>query len=667
LNSEDNLQLFDSEDIDDGIKNELDIVRLDFQDYFSADWKSLFSGFDNLYTITYSSQIDFVWKVVSLFTYCEIIFGNEVAIGNNMSDVISFQHEAVNQIDRMKKDSKKELIERTIKGTLKLWVAKERLSHEKIYLLSSNDGRYRVITGSANMSYSAFLGRQKETINLIEGRAAYNYYFEQFEILKQQSTNHIDPFKLRKLNGNIFENIDNLPITEEINTKKVIEFIDDKSNDQQSEFSFSVINNSKKLKLFIPTEKERNITKISLQNLHIGLKRFQSAMMSNSGNVSKVIPELIIDIDNKSVTLVGKTLDLNPSREDILNDINLFFSYMSGFDTFHGDEGEVTIAKERYYAFANWFFVSPFLSSMRMIAHRQNKKPDSYPVFGLIYGNSKAGKTSFLSTLLHFMIKQEPKLTAQDFTSKSVNDIRMVAKGIPVIFDDMVSIRFNNHAAEVIKNDNFGYNEGLSNFPVVVISANEDVKVVTGDITRRTICCRVNIGLDTTEAMKSNSVRRIQRGITTALYRYYLGKMLQNLDAFINPMFDPEVDQSVDILEYSSKILFDIFSEFQSIKLPNYIQKLKIDDYFDEKITSTYAKKTISNAWKFNRDHFEIDVKRNILKFNSEDLHEINRIRKEIPDSLNPRASNKALIMHLDKAKDFFEIDFRKKGLFNFK
>jgi len=466
------------------------------------------------------------------------------------------------------------------------------------------------------------------------------------------------------MNGNLFEDVENLPITADLNEKKVIEFIDDKSNDEQNEFSFNVINNSKKLKPFIQTEKSNGRISVSVQNLHLGLKKFQAAQIANTGNLQKVVPELVVDVDNKSVTLAGKTLDLNPSTEDIQNDINLFIEYMKGFDSFHGDEGEVKKAKDRYYAFANWFFVSPMLSYLRMIAQKQNKKPDSYPVFGLIYGNSKAGKTSFLTTLLYFMIKQDPKLNAQEFTGKSVNDIRMVAKGIPVVFDDMVVSRFNNHAAEAIKNDSFGYNEGLINFPVVVISANEDVKVVTGDISRRTICCRVNIGLDTTEAMKSNSVRRIQRNIKTAFYRYYLGKILEGMDKFIEPMFDPKIDQSVDILEYSSKVLLDIFREFIPGDLPEYICELKIDDYFDEKVTSTYAKKTITNTWKFNKDQFEVDTKKNILKFKSEDLHEINRIRKELPDSLNPRVSHKMLIMQLDKAKDFFDLDFKKKNIF---
>lgn len=48
----------------------------------------------------------------------------------------------------------------------------------------------------------------------------------------------------------------------------------------------------------------------------------------------------------------------------------------------------------------------------------QNKLP--YPVFGLVYGQSKAGKTSFLEILLKMIIGQKPKVSALDFTRSSI-------------------------------------------------------------------------------------------------------------------------------------------------------------------------------------------------------------------------------------------------------
>jgi hypothetical protein len=299
-----------------------------------------------------------------------------------------------------------------------------------------------------------------------------------------------------------------------------------------------------------------------------------------------------------------------------------------------------------------------------MLAQKQDKKPDTYPVFGLIFGNSKAGKTTFLKTLMHFMINDEPLLSAKEFTSGTVNEYRTAVKGIPIIYDDMVYSRFNNHAAEAIKDDTFGFDQGLSNYPIIVISANEDVKVVTGDISRRTVLCRVNIGLDTTELLKNNSVKRIQKSITTAMYRCYLGKILEGIDEFTLPMFDPDEDNSVDLLNYSSRILMEMFNEYSNSELPDYVREININDYFDERITSTYVTKAISTAWQHNKKQFVIDRKRNTLKYISDDNFEVARMKKELPGSLNPKVSNKSLIMQLDKACNFFKIDFKKRSIF---
>ena len=53
------------------------------------------------------------------------------------------------------------------------------------------------------------------------------------------------------------------------------------------------------------------------------------------------------------------------------------------------------------------------------------------------------------------------------------------------------------------------------------------------------------------------------------------------------------------------------------------------------------------------------------LSFAIKDQHEINRIRKELPDSLQAKVSHDTLIMDLAKAKEFFEIDFKNANIFS--
>ena len=120
---------------------------------------------------------------------------------------------------------------------------------------------------------------------------------------------------------------------------------------------------------------------------------------------------------------------------------------MDGYEKFHGDHVGMQF---RYYEFANWFFCSPFMACMRDMAVRYNQNTLPYPVFGLVYGQSKAGKTSFLETLLKMMIGQKTKISAPDFTRSSIDSLKQTVHGAPIIVDDLTNTRFSQHAIETI-------------------------------------------------------------------------------------------------------------------------------------------------------------------------------------------------------------------------
>ena len=93
----------------------------------------------------------------------------------SMQSVMAYQCKL---IERMRNKAYKKLAERVENGTLHLFVARDILSHEKIYLLSAKDGRKRVIMGSANMSAAAFEGRQRENICYMDGDEAFDWYIQ---------------------------------------------------------------------------------------------------------------------------------------------------------------------------------------------------------------------------------------------------------------------------------------------------------------------------------------------------------------------------------------------------------------------------------------------------------------------------------------------------------
>lgn len=652
-----NLSLFDEQqnmENLDGVKdsNHLDVVKLKYESCESLTWQDLFSGFDDLYAITYSSGIGFVCKLLDHFEQAEIIFGCEDVMDYSMQSIMAYQCKL---IERMRNGAYKKLSDRVGNGTLHLYVARDVLSHEKIYLLSAKDGRKRVVMGSANMSASAFEGRQRENICYMDGDEAFDWYMECYQTLKEKSTDEVGKSSI--LCADDGEHLDELPIAKTVRVKKAV-VIQPVSEEQKEEvrFALDVKGLAVKFKPCVPKLDKKGKILLSPDKIKIIRKHVVEAKTLEKEQRSEY-PQLDVEPDEKYATLNEQKLDLNPPKAEVEKDVELFLRYMDGYEKFHGDHVGMQF---RYYEFANWFFCSPFMACMRDMAVRYNQNTLPYPVFGLVYGQSKAGKTSFLETLLKMMIGQKTKISAPDFTRSSIDSLKQTVHGAPIIVDDLTNTRFSQHAIETIKNDDFGIAEHLVNYPAVVISANEDVKAVAPEVIRRTVICRVQAGLTNTEVMSSNIVRTVQREVGTALYREYLRQMLEIVPELLELMKDDEQDEAPDILKASSQVLMNIFKEYGPETLPEYIRVLSLEDYFSEKVTGSYAIKTIQNAWKTSKDSFEIYPRTNELCYNAGATYEADRILKELPETLEVRKSRDCLMMNLEEAQKFFGITFKK-------
>lgn len=653
-----NMSLFDTNEVQEQYdSNKIDVVKMDYIGAESVDWKELFDGFDRLYAITFSSGINFVYKLLNMFEYSEVIFGCESVISYNLSEIIAYQNNLIEKMREKASQSKINLLDKIDSGKTKFYVARKQISHEKIYLLESNDGRKRVVMGSANMSFNAFGGRQRENICYIDGEQAYEWYKDVFDSLKENSTDEIT-YKAIDI-ANITENIDSLPIAETVKVKKALVLDTDKGKMEEINFVLDTQNLAKRLTPIV-TKPDKKTGKILLSpETFIKLRRHIKDESVREKELRSEYPQLAIDAFKQTVTLNGAEVDLHPTNEEIKHDVDLFISYMEGYKKFHGDyEG----MQFRYFEFANWFFCSPFMATMRDLAARfdQNKLP--YPVFGLVYGQSKAGKTSFLETLLKMMIGQKPKVSAPDFTRSSIEALKRTVQGAPIIVDDLTNNRFNQHAIETIKNDDFGVSEHLTNYSAVVISANEDVKAVAPEVIRRTVICRVEAGLTNTEVMKSNVVRNVQQKIGTAFYREYLRRMLEIMPELIEQLQAEETESAPDILRVSSDIIVDIINQFAQAT-PQYIKSLSLENYFSEQVTGKYAIKTIKNAWNTSKKSFVVISKNNELRYNAGQTYDATRLIKELPETLEAHTSREWVVMNLEEAKVFFGIDFRRRFL----
>ena len=655
------LELFSTENEIATAERKLDVVKLDYLGAESLTWRELFSGFDRLRAITFSSGIGFVYQLVDMFKDVEVIFGCEEVMSYTLQEIMAYQSNLIDRIRQVDSTAKTKMIGRVENGEVRLFVARRQLSHEKVYLLEAEDGRRRVVMGSANMSFNAFGGRQRENISYMDGDAAYERYLESFEQLKKDCSDSISKKALEISDAG--ENLDALPIAETVKVEKAIYIEPVREAESEVKFVLDTYNLAKRIAPIIPvTREEKKSGKVLISPEIVQRVRRQIVReQEHEKELRNEYPQLVVDVEQGSVCLNGTSLDLNPAVDDIRTDVDLFVKYMSGYSRFHGDSEGM---QHRYYEFANWFFCTPFMAVMRDTALRYDQKTLPYPVFGLVYGQSKAGKTSFLETLLKMMIGQKTKINAPEFTRTTIDGLRHQVQGAPIIVDDLTNTRFNQHAIETIKNDDFGSLEHLLNYPAVVISANEDVKAVAPEVIRRTVICRVQAGLTNTEVMKSNIVRSVQQKIGTAFYREYLRRMLALVPDMMEKLKDDDPEsQSPDILEESSKVLRTIFTDHMS-ELPRYIRDLSLENYFSEQVTGKYAIQTIRTAWRANPKAFEINPRSNFIRYEAGENWDADRLMKELPETLCARRSRDSVIMDLDAARDFFGIDFKRRSIF---
>lgn len=632
----------------------LDVVKMEFAEAQTMAWQELFSGFQTLHAITYSSGIGFVYRLLEMFENAEIIFGCEDVISYSLQEIMAYQCKLIERMRDTAGKMKQSLIDRIEEDTLHFYVARTILSHEKLYLLAAEDGRKRVIMGSANMSYHAFGAKQRENICYLDGDCAYDWYMDCYRQLRENSTDQISKEAL--LSADDGENLEELPIARTIRMNKVMVLESAAEQKEEVRFALDVKNLAAKFTPSVPKADKKGKVLLSPEKIKSIRRQIVSDRLKEK-ELRSVYPQLEVLADDGIVHLNDETIDLSPAAEEIKRDVSLFLRYMQGFEKFHGD---VPGMQRRYYEFANWFFCSPFMACMRDMAVRYNQNLLPYPVFGLVYGQSKAGKTSFLETLLKMMIGQKTKLSAPDFTRSSIEGLKRTVKGAPIIVDDLTNTRFNQHAIETIKNDDFGVADHLLHYPAVVISANEDVKAVAPEVIRRTVICRVQAGLTNTEVMRSNVVRTVQREIGTAFYREYLRRMLDMLPELLEEMKSDDAESAPDILALSSETIVDIMQEYADKNLPDYMRALTLEDYFSERVTGSYAIKTIRNAWKTSRSSFEISTRTNELRYNAGATWEADRILKELPETLEAHKSRDWLVMNLDEAREFFGIAFKK-------
>lgn len=538
----------------------LNVVKAVYADTVETNWEELFDGFDRLYAITFSSGIEFVNKVINKFSYAEVVFGCEKIIANDIAAIMSVQIDSVQRLAKSK--SAGNLANRLDDGSLQLYVSRDTKSHEKIFILESADHkRVRVITGSANMSASAFCGIQRENIVCFDDEAAFSHYKVLFETFKETCSDNVS-YKavVNTMNQEDYlkENIKEVPVFQSIEKQKLV-FLEQAQ--PEDEVEYEIVADVKKMQELVkpimpkmPVQANRIV--VAAEPMRVFGKRY-TEVRRVAAEAVKQLPKLHIDYDAGTMTFNDENIDLNPNLSEVAKNIESIQKFFSGMDYFYGD---VEQAKKDYFKYMTWYLATPFMAYLRYFASRNNYDTKLFPMYGVIYGDSNGGKTTFIKFLVKLMCGETVKMnTTEDFTATRIDGLKRVCEGLPLNIDDLAKTQFQNHSERVIKNDEWGISDRLVNYPAVSITSNK-ITSLTKDLSKRAIICRIGAKIDNERGAKnSKRVNESMSELTTAFYGEYVRRMLVCIDEMTTEMRENANGKEYfpDIFHASSSVIAD--------------------------------------------------------------------------------------------------------------
>ena len=633
-------------EISDEIQLKCYMCKMDEKRYMTP--LEMFSGYDSIRVITFSYDLDYIEKIMKHFKYGEILLGADFMTKRDcdlqelMLCVLANGKEAP---DAVRKHPS--LVRMMTEGNLEIRVSSLIIDHRKVYMLKSDRGRKRVVTGSANMSESAFINIRNESFYCFDEDAiCYNEWEYEFDTAWRTAVKITPEAVQGKETGDLIEgNV----ITKKVkDTSKAI-IIEAKTLTTQD----SLNNITYALACDKTLDSYREIFKGIKPNFKEGVFKLNPKMIEraekkskekerkdrqqvNIKNVVERYPSITFDYDLKQMYYDGSPVDMYPKADDVKKDIEGMLEVFNNFDDFVGDTQRL---KENHFKFLNAFISSPFSAKLRCAAYAHNLHTTTLPMFMLsVSKDSNCGKTFMVRALLKMMTgkqltiirKEDLKEQKKEFyndgraKSKSKTDVELIGgyqasnRGTPIFIDE-VDNRFISNIEDIIKNPEKCEVLQMDTMPMLVFASNT-VLQPENTLRKRMIFLLYDNGLPSgvDEGEYAGISESLLRRLDTAFFREYARRMLEGVNELLNYLDDKSrpVTWYPDLLGMSSKVILSILKDY-GYDIPSYMKELTwFADYSAhstsvsrdalEGIVELYKKN--KNLFKLTEDKVEIEL-----------------------------------------------------------
>ena len=574
------------DDPDSRTRNDgLDVVYATVENAERFDRDSLFGGFDSMRALTYTPSIPMILGLLRDYDYSdfECIFGHNGILSRDAADLMAFQtvvDEKLNKgfvgISGISDERRKVVFERALEGKARFLVVKDAIAHAKIYLLEK-DGLKRVVVGSANLSETAFSGRQAETLIAFDNDdAAWEHYSRQYDAVRDVASNRV-ALREKPIPAEL------MPIEETPALKEAEKSANGVSiyvpSEEDSELDFSVPQVLTQVERIRPVRRQAladirsdrrgNINFTS--NIVKQMTRIITSRHENEG------PKTYLSFSGDVFDLSGSEMDLDADPVQVRSDVECWLEFFGNYE--NGFVGDIPRLQRDYFTFMCWFYFSPLMCNLRNAALRQNRFSFDQPMFAVLYGQSNCGKSSLIETLMTSMFSYPRIVETQSFTRSNLRGLQESYKRFPIVFDDVTRERFSRHAPEIIKDEAIHYSE----YPCFALSMNAEARSFLPEIVKRClmIYTRTSLPGDNPTARRrlQRSVASIRDKLTTSLYREYLKQILGEMESIHES--SPLSGEEVDALELSSSVLCTIIEENlpRGASMPDWCSPMTLSEY----------------------------------------------------------------------------------------
>lgn len=544
----------------------------------------LFGGFSSLRALTYTSSIPMILSLLRDFDYSdfECVFGHNGILSRDAAAVLAFQpvlDQTLSQgfvgIKGLSEERRRLIYDRVATKTARFYVVKDAVAHAKIYLLEG-EGRRRVIVGSANLSETAFSGRQAETLIVFDDdEIAWKHYAGQYAAVRDIAASYLAP-REKPVKAELIPIEETPALRDAESEQKGITIYVPAFQEEEEAYSVpQILNQVERIKpVYTRALADQRPGRTGQLSLNSRIVKQMTRIVTARQNEEDTGPKTWLSYSEGQFNLSGNAMNLAAAPGEVGNDVAALLEFFTNYE--NGFVGDVPRLQRDYFTFMCWFYLSPLMCDLRNRALRQNIYSFDQPMFAVLYGQSNCGKSSLIETLMVSMFGYPRIVETPYFTRSALRGLQRDYRRFPVVFDDVTRGRFRQHAPEIIKDESIPYPE----YPCFALSMNAEARNFPAEIVKRClmIYTRTSLPGDNPASRRSlqRSVSNIRERLTTGLYREYLRQVLTEMDNLVPGDYD-----GLDVLELSSTILCRIFEQNlpAETKLPGWCAPMTLEQY----------------------------------------------------------------------------------------